>query len=448
MSKSRSMKLLLSLLRIQKYHRRPMLAQVKLYPKQQKFSARSLMRFLTLACCGLLASCQSQVTDSSPGVTPNSIRLGSVLVLQGQDEALGNRMRIGIEAALAKEKVRGKFLKLIFRNDYYEPASARKATEELLADQDIFLALGNVGTPTAQVTLPILAQQNIPAVGFFTGAQLLRENTSGLVVNYRAGYGQEIAAVVEMAIASGVTPAEICAYVQNDGYGLDALNNLQQILIKVGASQEIIERYEQILQSTGDRNNLGPVGVYTRNTPYSEPGYNSLKKWEAEGKVRCKLVITAATYRNLTYFVKMSRDKAETWLISALSFTGADELRLDLEEYDLLDRIVMTQVVPLLDSELPIVEEARIALKEDFGVISLEGYVVGKMLLQILRAIPGELNRENFLQQVRKSQFNLGGIPIDFTDGDNQGSDLVIVSKPTSRGFTEIQLADFTSMLP
>ncbi len=417
-------------------------------PQIIKYNLRSLviLRLLAFACLGLLASCQSHATSESPGITQNTIRLGSVLVLQGQDEALGNGMRLGIEASLAGEKVQGRSLEIIFKNDYYEPASARKATEELLEDRDIFLALGNVGTPTAHVTLPILAKHQIPAVGFFTGARLLRENATGAIVNYRAGYGQEIAAVVEMAIAAGITPAEVCAYVQNDGYGLDALNNLQQTLVQAQASSDIIERYEQILASQGDRNNLGPVGVYTRNTPYSEPGYNSLKKWESESGVKCKLVITAATYRNLSYFAKMSREKGETWLISALSFTGADELRWDLEEHNLIDGIIMTQVVPLLDANLPIVEEARIALGENFGVISLEGYVVGKMLLQILRDIPGELTRENFLKQVRESQFNLGGIPIDFTDGDNQGSDLVIVSRLTPSGFKEIELSDLALM--
>ena len=407
------------------------------------------LRLLALACLGMLNACDSYTYNSSqsPGVTSKTIRLGSVLVLQGQDEALGNGVRQGIEAALAREKVQGRSLELIFKNDYYEPASARIATEELLEEQDIFLALGNVGTPTAQVTLPLLAEHNIPAVGFFTGARLLRENPPGSIVNYRAGYGQEIAAVVEMAIAAGITPGEVCAYIQNDGYGLDALNNLKQTLSQVGASNEIIERYEEILSSTGDRNNLGPVGFYTRNTPYSEPGYNSLKKWELESGVNCKLVLTAATYRNLAYFVQMSRQKTEKWLISALSFTGADELHWDLEEYNLTDGIIMTQVVPLLDSKLPIVEEARVALGENFGVISLEGYVVGKMLLQILRDIPGELTRENFLQQVQKSRFNLGGIPIDFTDGDNQGSNLIVVSQLKHQGFTEIELSDFASML-
>ena len=416
--------------------------------KEYKQKSLVALRLLAVACLGMLTACHNQASSfQSPGVTKKTIQLGSVLVLQGQDEALGNGMRLGMEASLAEEKVQGRSLEIIFKNDYYEPASARKATEDLLENHDIFLALGNVGTPTAHVTLPILAKHNIPAVGFFTGARLLREDAPGAIVNYRAGYAQEIAAVVEMAIAAGISPAEVCAYIQNDGYGLDALQNLQQTLTQAGASEDIRERYEKILSSTGDRNNLGPVGVYTRNTPYSEPGYNSLKKWESESGVQCKLVLTAATYRNLAYFVKISREKGEKWLISALSFTGADELRWDLEEYNLLDGIIMTQVVPLLDSDLPIVEEARIALGENFGVISLEGYVVGKMLLQILRDIPGELTRENFLKQVQKSRFNLGGIPIDFTDGDNQGADLIIVSRLTPEGFKEIELSDFVSML-
>lgn len=404
------------------------------------------LQLLAIAFLGMLTACHSS-SSRSPGVTKKVIRLGSVLVLQGQDEALGNGVRLGMEASLAEEKVQGRALEIIFKNDYYEPATARKATEELLENHDIFLALGNVGTPTADVTLPILAKHNIPAVGFFTGARLLRENAPGAIVNYRAGYAQEIAAVVEMALAAGIAPDEVCAYIQNDAYGLDALKNLQQTLTKAGANKDISESYERILVSTEARNNLGPVGVYTRNTPYTEPGYNSLKKWESESGVQCKLVLTAATYRNLAYFVKISREKGEKWLISALSFTGADELRWDLEEYNSLDGIIMTQVVPLLDSDLPIVEEARNALGENFGLISLEGYVVGKMLLQILRNIPGELTRENFLKQVQKSRFNLGGIPIDFTDGDNQGSDLIIVSQLTPEGFKALDFSDFLLML-
>ena len=417
----------------------------------KEYNSRLLLTFklLALFCLGIFAACDRSVdiSSNSPGVTSKTIRLGSVLVLEGQDEALGNGVRKGIEAALAGEKIQGRSLELVFKNDYYEPATARKATEELLEENDIFLALGNVGTPTAQVTLPLLAEQSVPAVGFFTGAKLLRDNPLGTLVNYRASYGQEIAAVIDMAIAAGVAPTEICAYVQNDGYGVDALKNLQQTLAKAGASQDIIDRYEEILSSTGDRNNLGPVGVYTRNTPYSEPGYSSLKKWESQSGNKCRLIVTAATYRNLAYFIQKSRIESENWLVSALSVTGADELHRDLQERDLIDGTIVTQVVPLSNSNLPIVESAKNALKEDFGLTSLEGYIVGKMLLKIMQDIPGELTRENFLLQVQKSKFDLGGIPIDFTDGNNQGSNLVVVSQHGHEGFSKIEPSDFAAML-
>lgn len=406
-----------------------------------------VLKPLALLSLGILTACSDHNLAQSPGITNKKIRLGSVLVLQGQDEALGNGVRLGIEAALAEEKVQGRSLEISFKNDYYEPASARQATLELLESEDIFLALGNVGTPTAKLTLPILAQHNIPAVGFFTGARLLRENASPLIVNYRASYGQEIATVVKMALAAGVTPEEVCAYIQNDSYGLDALENLKQTLAQTGASREVIAGYDQVLEATGDRNNIGPVGIYTRNTLDTESGYNSLKNWESLGDKKCKLVITAATYRNLTYFAKMSRERGNIWIISALSFTGADELRWNLAEYNLTEGIIMTQVVPFLDSELPIVKSARSALGKNLGIISLEGYVVGKMVLKILQDIPGELTPENFLQQVQKSQFNLGGIPIDFTDGDNQGADLIIVSQIKHEGFQKIELSDLVSML-
>ncbi|MEM7594324.1 MAG: ABC transporter substrate-binding protein [Cyanobacteria bacterium P01_A01_bin.83] len=423
----------------------------------KKYNPRLLLvlKLLALVSLGILtAGCDHNLAQS-PGVTKKKIHLGSVLVLQGQDEAIGNGMRLGIEAALAGERVQGRSLEISFKNDYYEPASARQATLELLEEEDIFLALGNVGTPTAKLTLPILTQHNIPAVGFFTGARLLRENASPLIVNYRASYEQEIATVIKMALAAGVTPEEVCAYIQNDSYGLDALENLKQTLAQAGASKEIIAGYDQVLQATGDypsgtlrdRNNIGPVGIYTRNTLKSEPGYNSLKNWESQSGNKCKLVVTAATYRNLTYFAKKSQEEANKWIISALSFTGADELRWDLSEYNVTEGVIMTQVVPLLNSELPIVKSARSALGKNLGVISLEGYVVGKMVLKILRDIPGELTTENFLQQVQKSRFNLGGIPIDFTDGDNQGADLIIVSQIKPEGFQKIELLDFASMV-
>jgi len=49
------------------------------------------------------------------------------------------------------------------------------------ASKGVVAMLGNVGTPTARVSLPILAENKIPAIGFFTGAGLLRPGVGDMI---------------------------------------------------------------------------------------------------------------------------------------------------------------------------------------------------------------------------------------------------------------------------
>ena len=104
--------------------------------------------------------------------------------------------------------------------------------------------------------------------------------------------------------------------------------------------------------------------------------------------------------------------------IEAASFIKA------LADFKIDNGVIMTQVVPPLDSSLPIVEDARKAMDGEISNISLEGYIVGKMFLAIMRTVKGELTRENFLKAARGRAFDLGGLPLDFSN-DNQGSDLI-----------------------
>ena len=90
----------------------------------------------------------------------------------------------------------------------------------------------------------------------------------------------------------------------------------------------------------------------------------------------------------------------------------------------------MTQVVPLPDSEQPIVQEARQLLGKDYGYVSQEGYIVGKLLLHGLRQLETDkkpITRSNLLATFKGQQFELNGLNMDFTT-DNQGSDLVTMT--------------------
>jgi branched-chain amino acid transport system substrate-binding protein len=384
---------------------------------------------------------------AADGITRSEITVGSVLALKGQAQGLGLLMKLGMEAAFREEKVQGRSIVINAANDYYEPAQAVIETKRLI-DEGIFVMIGNVGTPTAAVTLPILKDAGIPAVGFFTGAGILRPGSGGPIVNYRASYVEETLAVINEALGAGVGIDEVCAYVQNDAFGMAGLAGVKAALESKRGSPDAVRVLDNLLKMTGDnpdRNYKGPVGVYTRNDTEARPGYYSIKAWEKATGTPCRVVVTVGAYAPIAEFVRLSRKSGEKWVISTVSFTGADSLLDYLKQYHTMDRIIMTQVVPLLDSTRPIVVEAKQRLGYGFAFGSLEGFIVGKMFLHILRDIKGDISRESFMKQVAVSKFDLGGIPIDFTQ-NNQGSRYIVTSYPTEGGYREVTPALWRQM--
>jgi len=378
---------------------------------------------------GWMGAAAPDVLAQDHGVSKTTIRIGGVMALEGPSSGLGQNMKTGIEAALKGATIQGRNIEFVALNDSYNPPETINATRKLI-DEGVFAMVGNVGTPTAQVSLPILAEQKIPAVGFFTGAGLLRPGV-GTVINYRASYAQEIATVVKTALQEGIKPNQICAFVQNDSYGMAGLTGIVMALGKQPGAADIIAKLEQIIALPGEepqRNGIGPVGVYKRNTFIVRDGYKSLKQWENTTGDRCHLVVTVGVYEPITQFMAYARKlKQEPWIISAVSFTGAESLQAEFGKYDIREKIIMTQVVPALGSSLPIVENAHKALGDRLGPISLEGYIVGKMFLAILDKAGNVPTRESFVEAARGQRFDLGGLTLDFTD-DNQGSDFVLTT--------------------
>lgn len=159
-----------------------------------------------LALLGIWACSPKVVSGAETGVTDSEILIGGVMDLEGRSAGLGLGMKAGIEAAFRGEKVGKRSLRFITLNDSYNPSKTATATRQLL-EQGVLLFAGNVGTPTAKVSLPILAEGGVPAVGFFTGAGLLRPG-AGNIINYRASYVQETKSVIDKALLEGIRPQE------------------------------------------------------------------------------------------------------------------------------------------------------------------------------------------------------------------------------------------------
>ncbi len=406
---------------------------------------RFLKKRALYAACIVLAAFLPPLAavEDTPGVSGSKVRIAGVMALEGDSQDLGRAMRMGIEAALSGEKVQGREFEFVAVNDFYDPAHTAQKTQELV-DQGVFAMLGSVGTPTAAAALPILAEHKIPAIGFLTGANLLRPGV-GDIVNYRASYVQEVSSIVGRALEAGVAPTEVCSYVQNDAYGMAGIEGIRQALAALPKVESILSLLDQIIEAGGPeptRNDIGPVGVYTRNTLTSRDGYNSLKNWETKSNTRCRLVVTVGSYEAIGRFVAYSRYRGDDWVISAVSFTGTDSLKKLLDEYGITVGVLVTQVVPSFDSDLPIVKQARNALGDKLNDIALEGYIVGKMLLHGMRRVEGELTREAFLNALIGTRFELGGLDLDFKS-DNQGSDFVDVIELKNGVFAPVTNQDW-----
>jgi hypothetical protein len=378
------------------------------------------------------------------GVTDKTIRIGATIPLEGDYKIYGQAMQQGMDAALAGQTVQKRTIEFVAINDFYDPTKAVEAAKKLIG-QGIFAMVNSFGSPTTRAVLPVLAENKVPAFGFYTGAAF---TGPGEVLNFRASYAKEVETVVDAALAAGFKPTEVCAYAQNDAYGMGGVKGFRAALAKQPGTEQIVAKVDQVLNMPGDnpaRNGIGPVGVYRRDTVSAREGYQSLKQWEAASGNRCRLVATTAVYDPAAAFMAYARYKGETWIFSSPSPAAGNRLAAMLKENGITDKVIATQIVPSPDSSLPVVLEARKALGANLNYESLESYIVGKLFVTIMQAIDGPLTRENFLKAARRQPYDIGGIKVDFTT-DNQGSDFVQATYLRDGQFTAITTQELVAL--
>ena len=378
------------------------------------------------------------------GVTDKTIRIGATIPLEGDYKVYGLAMKQGMDAALAGQTVQKRSIEFVAINDFYDPAKAVEAAKKLIG-QGIFAMVNSFGSPTTRAVLPVLAENKVPAFGFYTGAAF---TGPGEVLNFRASYANEVETVVDAALAAGFKPTEVCAYAQNDAYGMGGVKGFRTALAKQPGTEQIVAKVDEILNMPGDnpeRNGIGPVGVYQRDTVSARAGYQSLKQWEAASGNRCRLVATTAVYDPAATFMGYARYKGEPWIFSSPSPAAGIPLATRLKEHGIIDKVIATQIVPSPDSSLPIILEARKALGANLNYESLESYIVGKLFVTIMQAIDGPLTRENFLKAARRQPYDIGGVKVDFTT-DNQGSDFVQATYLRDGQFTALTTQELTAL--
>jgi len=297
-------------------------------------------------------------------------------------------------------------------DDGYEPEKTIEATKKLVNEEKVFAIIGAVGTPTSKAGQPIATEAKLPFVGPFTGAEFLRNPYNRYVVNVRSSYYQETEAwIAHLTKDLGIS--KIAILYQDDAFGLAGLEGVKIALAKRNLS-------------------LVASGAFKRNTIAVKSALLDIMKAQPQA------VVTVGPYQPIAEFVKVARGQKFDPVFVAISFVGSDALAQELGKEG--SGVIVSQVVPFpWDSTIAVVSAYQAALKASNpnskpGFVSLEGYLVGRLVVEALKRISGEPSREGFLDAISEQPFDLGGVSLRYAANNNQGSDQVFFTVLQSDG--------------
>ena len=348
---------------------------------------------------------------ADPGVFDDRIVFGQSAALKGPAATLGLGMRDGILAAFQEANaaggVHGRKLDLVSYNDGYQPEMAIANTKRLIEEDQVFALIGEVGTPTSKAVQPITTEQGVPFIGPFTGANFLRDPSLTNVVNVRASYRQETETWIEH-LTTDLGFSRIAILYQDDLFGCTGLEEVTKALEKRGLG-------------------LVAEGTYMRGTTAVKRALLAIRK------SRPQAVVMVGTYEPCAAFIKLARTiKLEAVFVN-ISFVGSTPLAKELGRDGV--GVVVTQVVPLPDDgNVRLVGRYQRALKAvnpnaELDVVSLEGYVVGRLVVEALNQLGNSVTRAGLLSTIRDvGDFDLDGITLSYGPGRNQGMDKVYLT--------------------
>src|ERR1700756_89344 len=345
------------------------------------------------------------------GVFDDRIVFGQSAALDGPAAALGLGMREGILAAFnevnAAGGVGGHKLELVSYDDSYEPEKAIANTKRLIEEDEVFALVGEVGTPTSNAAQPITTEKGAPFIGPFTGAAFLRNPSLGNVINIRGSYDQETEAWIEH-LTTDLGVSRIAILYQDDSFGRAGLSGVSKAMEKRGMK-------------------LVAEGTFERNTTAVKTALLAIRKADPEA------VVMVGAYKPCAEFIKLARRLKLDAIFVNISFVGANALAKELGEDG--KGVVVTQVVPFPgDLSIPLVARYQKALKAanpdaQIGFVSLEGYMVGRLVIEALGKVKGPVTRAGLLSTIKEvGTFDLGGITLSYGPDDNQGMDQVFLT--------------------
>ncbi|HTH79581.1 MAG TPA: ABC transporter substrate-binding protein [Ramlibacter sp.] len=365
--------------------------------------------FLWEMFAGVASATVTSSAHAETGITERQVLVGEFAAFSGPAAQLGERLKIGIEACFktvnGQGGVNGRQLKLVTRDDGYEPDKAKVAVKQLIEEDKVFALIGSVGTPTGLAAVPILTQAKVPIVGMFTGAEALRVPFNREVFHVRGSYFDETERMVQHLTSLGLK--KIAVFYQDDAYGKAGLEGVERALA---------------------RRQLKPVAIapVQRNTVNVQKALDTLLPPQPDG------IVQISAYKTCAAFIKQARAKGYGGQFFNVSFVGSKALADELG--DAGAGVVITQVVPFpFSTSIPIVREYQRVMtqagQKEVDFSSLEGYITARVFVEGLKRAGRNPTRDSLIAALETIRdWDMGGFTVGYGPQDHIGSNFVEVT--------------------
>ncbi len=367
--------------------------------------------FATLAACAALASIHLSAQAGE-------VRIGTVSDLSGPLASTSIKMVAATQAYLdminAKGGINGNKIVLMQRDDQYDPRKTPAMVEDIITRDNVVALVNSAGTANtfAMIKAGVLSRHKVPLVGVFSGSEVIRGPGSEYIFHTRPTYHDEVMKIARVASTLGVK--NIAVLFQEDGFGASIMKSVNQ------AMQE--NQFKMVAEA-----------------PY-KPG-------ETDFSAQAKKIIAAQPQAiflmgvpdAVANFMKVYDAPVGAAQIYTLSFVTPDHLQAAAGEARIRG-IGITQVVPNANSAvLQISKDFQAFLKSPGGQgvepnpLTFESFVNLKLVLEAIRLAGPNPTAASVAQSLKSMRnFQLGGLPIDFSETNRSGSsflDIAVVGR-------------------
>lgn len=342
--------------------------------------------------------------------------IGQVAPLTGLEAIQGRAYSAGLQLALDSANkaggVAGHTFSLVRHDDSSRPEDTVAQTQKLLADAKPIALAGYFGNRnlTELIKTGLLDKEKIPLVGYRSTE--LRGDVPYLY-SVRAGLRDEVSRIAEHLVTVGVTRLGVF---HEEGPGTaQLLAMLDEVVKRTGATITVRATYP-----AGTARVAGAIEAFIKAQPQA--------------------IIILATGSAAAGFIEQYRLGGGAAQLFAQSGADIEQLAQRLGE-DTMKGIAIAQVTPSpykisgrLAKEFSDLTAKATNLEVPVSYAMMEGYIVGKVIVEATRRMGKQASREGFVAALDALDYDMGGYRVAFKPGMRSGSRFVELSIVTGSG--------------